>query len=280
MGHVDNSKMKIGVIGVGVVGGAMVQGLKERGFQVLAYDHAKPEFNTFPEVLESDMIFLCLPTPTIEGEQKIGAIFKTLNILSSEDYPRPIIIKSTVLPGTTDSLDRGFKNLNLVHNPEFLTERNAHQDLMHQKAILVGSRNKEALNHVAEFWEAFDEMATVLRYNSPLETELAKYIHNCFLAIKVSLMNDFKEMSDCLGIEFQAALSGALALGKIGDTHTLVPGPDGKPGFGGMCFTKDTAALSTFCKDNQLECGIIDAAIKANQGRRGEIDVRGQSTFS
>lgn len=258
--------MKIGVIGCGMVGGTLVRAARQKGFTVFATDKHKPEFSDAPDkLLSSDLLFLCLPTPTNElGEQDLTSIMQVCSSLSSEGYRGPVVLKSTVLPGTTNFLAKKFA-LRMVHNPEFLTEANAFKDLMDQPVVLLGSNDRAASLAAGDFWKKFDTEVGQMS-GTAVQTEFAKYMHNCFLAIKVSFFN---EIFEAAGAEnFDVARFMAIAVGKIGETHTKVPGPDGKFGFGGSCFPKDTAALLSWGKFRGLNMSVLEGAVSGNKRRR------------
>ena len=102
--------------------------------------------------------------------------------------------------------------------------------------------------------------------------ELVKYMNNSFLATKVSIMNEFKLLSDKIGANWDDALNGFSSDGRIGDSHLNVPGPDGKLGFGGTCFPKDINAFISFAKKNNINMNVLEAAWKTNLEVRPERD--------
>jgi len=91
-----------------------------------------------------------------------------------------------------------------------------------------------------------------------------KYFSNCFFAAKVSLMNEFRQVSDAAGIDWNTALNGLLTSGWVNPMHTLVPGPDGDYGFGGKCFPKDINAFMSYCKQMGIDPIILQAAWNKN----------------
>lgn len=266
--------MNIGVIGCGVVGGTLVKAARQKGFTVYCMDKNRPEYNDpADKVLSCGLVFLCLPTPTTDGNQDISALHSVCAVLSSENYDGVVCVKSTVTPGTTELLSKAYPNLRLVHNPEFLTEANCFNDLLNQPVVLIGYASKykatENVEVVSEFWRNFDDEATQICASSNA-TEFAKYFHNCFLAVKVSFFNEMFEASKFLPEPhlYKVALEMALAVGKIGKTHTTVPGPDGQVGFGGMCFPKDTQALLTWGEIRGLRMETLEGAVSGNKRRR------------
>ena len=87
---------------------------------------------------------------------------------------------------------------------------------------------------------------------SPLEAELTKYIHNVFGAYKVTYFNAAKEYVEKMGGDWAKVHTGVLLSGYINDMHTYVPGPDGKPGYGGKCFPKDVNAFARMTRGTSM----------------------------
>jgi UDPglucose 6-dehydrogenase len=261
--------MKVGVIGLGVVGGTMFDCLG-RVHDMSGFDIKEPN-NTdecMREVLGSDICFVCVPTPTMEdGTQNISAIDDVFLSLFTNKYTGVVVLKSTVLPGTTRAFKEKYSKLRLVHSPEFLTEKSAKQDFLRQNCILAsGDRYNDIIILQACYWELLDLKTTLFNPNfiishNYVDTELAKYIHNTFLATKVSFMNQMYDFAKQVGADYEKANTMAIFQGVIGLTHNQVPGPDGRRGYGGMCFPKDTKALQNMAGET---LSILDAAIQYN----------------
>lgn len=228
--------MKIGIIGVGVVGGAVKNGFNAFNIPVAAYDIAKPELGTLDAALASDVIFVCLPTPTVNGQQDLSAIIEIFGKASG--CQGVLALKSTVLPGTTASLAKQFPGLKIVHQPEFLTQARANQDFIEQRIAFIGGLESYAVKSAYGMLRIDTRCLT-----DPTVTELIKYTHNLGLATQVSFLNDIFDVCARVGVNYDEVIRGALQLGKIAPSHSRVPGPDGKRGYGGMCFPKDIAAI-------------------------------------
>lgn len=208
----------------------------------------------------TDILFVCVPTPTKQLKQQQGALFEVLDDLATASYQGVVVVKSTVLPGTMDKLRENFPALRLVHNPEFLTERFASDNYREESTWLL-SGDPVDIDTVWAFLQATTAAKTL--YMSPhyRATEFAKYLHNCMLAVKLSFLN---EVYDVVGDHeiFEMAVAMASPFGNLG-SHTRVPGPDGKRGWGGMCFPKDTMAfLGAFEKDLPTLRGAVNTNTK------------------
>lgn len=265
----------IGLIGVGFVGGALKQSFELKGRQIIAYDKFKEEYkNNLNEVLNTSAIFLCLPTPFInEYGYDLGPILEVLSFLRENEYGNPIIIKSTIEPGTTQKLADKF-DLNLIHNPEFLTERTAFQDFHNQSHIVIGytsqAKNRMSLycQYIVEFYRQAYPDARISECTSD-ESEAMKLFCNNFYAMKVGIANEFNLFCQKMLIDYDRVKQMMVFNGLICDSHLQVPGPDGRRGWGGNCFIKDTKALEK--KMQELGCPheILSAAINENKKIRG-----------
>src|SRR6185295_9057408 len=130
--------MKLGIIGVGAVGSAVKKALEQK-FELAAYDKFKPEFGTFEGVLDSKALFIAVPTLTLSDyKQDLEPVLDVFQKLGDAKYEGIIVLKCTVLPGTTNKLKGMYPHLKIVHYPEFLTEKNAYEDFINQPAVILG----------------------------------------------------------------------------------------------------------------------------------------------
>ena len=129
--------MKVGLIGTGFVGGSLKKSFEIKGQEVVSYDKFKQE-GSFAEIINSDIIFFCLPTPYVK---EMGfckrAIYENLDKLSESNFSGLVVLKSTVEPGFTKNLNLKY-DFDICHNPEFLTARTAFEDFHSQKHIVLG----------------------------------------------------------------------------------------------------------------------------------------------
>ena len=259
---------KLGVIGHGYVGESQSFAFSP-SFDVRVYDKdSLKSTHSLNEVLDSDFIFVCVPTPMKkDGSQDLSFVenfFKTTK-------EGPIyIIKSTVIPGTTNLLNEKFKNLKIIFSPEFLTERTAKLDILTQTRIILGG-DKNLTSKVRNIYDIRFKNKTIIETDS-LTAEYIKYMNNTFFASKVSIMNEFYRLANHLGVDWETALYGFVSDQRIGDSHLHVPGPDGKLGFGGTCFPKDINAFISFAKKNNVNMNVLEAAWKTNLEVRPEKD--------
>ena len=278
---------KIGIVGRGFVGSAVEFGFSpQTGCDVdemYIYDKDKSRsLHTLEDVVAySDFIFLSVPTPSNEDGsinlsyvedalQEISEINSELDMVGSP-VESLVLIRSTVTPGTTEKLQQKYQNLDLVFNPEFLTERSANFDFINQTRYILGG-DKENTNKVADLYRwRFGDTIPVIETNYQT-AELIKYMNNCFFATKVSFLNEMKQVSDRCEADWDRAVEGFIRDGRIGHSHMSVPGPDGKFGFGGKCFPKDISAMISFGNKLGLDMHTLSGAWNTNLEVRPERD--------
>lgn len=255
MGHI------IGVIGVGFVGQAVKSFFEEKAFTVLAYDKYKDGFSSFENVVKnSSIIFLCLPTPYIKD---FGYDLSALHEVCAKLRARyiPIIIKSTVEPGTTENLAKVYNIKNLIHNPEFLTQRTALEDFRNQKKIFLGySKADSDLFTIRKLYQDCFPEAEIIE-KPATETEAIKLFCNSFYAAKVQIFTEFYLLCQRLNIDFNSVKDGMLENGWINKMHTNIPGPDGNISYSGHCFPKDIGALNSLMDRYNVPHEVLIAAL-------------------
>ena len=270
--------MKIGIVGNGFVGSSVAFGFSPQtgcDAEIKIYDKdASKATHSLESTLTSDFIFVSVPTPSNpDGSINLDVVynvFKEMNNLNHRT-DNVFLLRSTVTPGTTRKLQRKFRNLNIVFNPEFLTERSAKLDFINQARFILGGRKKDT-NKVEKLLKCrFGETMPVIK--TTYETaELIKYMNNCFFATKVSFLNEMYQIADACGADWDMALEGFARDGRIGHSHLNVPGPDGKFGFGGSCFPKDIQAMIHFAKTFNIDSSVLEGAWNKNLDVRPEED--------
>lgn len=233
--------MKIGLIGLGVVGGTLERWFRENTKHELAlYD---PPKGLVDSLKGCEAIFISVPVPSGAGGQDLTILRQV--VARAKQYTPNVFIRSTVLPETND-------DLGTISMPEFLTERTAYENFC-ELPIIVGQGISEQQLRVI-----FPGKETYRLTN--IECELAKFAHNCFGALKVTYFNVIEELSRKLGARFDAVKFGASITGFIEmEHHTQVPGPDGLRGYGGKCFPENIRALKLFLASPELD--MVPAAL-------------------
>jgi UDPglucose 6-dehydrogenase len=272
-------KFKIGVIGNGFVGEAISFSFSTVS-DLYVYDtDPLKSLDKLELVHNCDFVFICVPTPMFEdGSQDLSYVESTFEKANK----RPVyIIKSTVLPGTTEMLSKKYPNFKIIFSPEFLTERTAKLDMLTQSRIILGGELSLTKKAKTLFNQRF-KTKNIIQTDSKT-AELTKYMNNTFFATKVSIMNEFKLLCDQIGANWEDAIKGFVSDGRIGDSHLNVPGHDGKLGYGGTCFPKDVNALLSFSKMHDIELNTIAGGwitnLKVRDGKDWEKKVGRSVSF-
>lgn len=268
--------MIIGIIGLGFVGQAMQYSFRKKKITTLEYDKFKNCQNTLDETLDSDILFLCLPTPynsKLKTYDK-STINNICSYLSSNNYEGSVIIKSTVEPNTCKTLSDKYTNLNIIHNPEFLTARTAKEDYHNQKHIVLGktkSCSDDNYNKVVDFYTFHYPWAEISKCKS-IESESAKLFANSFYALKVQFFTELFLLCKKSGCDYNIAKQILIRNNWVNPMHTDVPGPDGQISYGGLCFPKDTNALNEYMKQNKSPNSLLESCIKERDSMRNDHD--------
>lgn len=266
-------KSTIGVVGQGFVGNAIYQKFKNY-YQVRTFDLDESKRNTdsLKEVVDnSDIVFVCLPTPMrMNGSCDISIVEGVISEINSLTTDKIVVIKSTIPPGTTDSLNSKYDNVTIVFNPEFLTEANAVHDFENQSKIILGGPRKGT-----------DMMKTIYRLVFPTtpiiktgaaHAEMVKYLTNTFLSVKVSFANEIYELCKRMDLDYDKVVEYATYDERLGKSHWSVPGPDGDFGFGGHCFPKDLSAIIHLTDQLNTTNFVLKAANETNTKVRTDRD--------
>ena len=273
--------MIIGIVGQGYVGTAIKSGF-EKHYELETYDKfntSKSSVNLQDLVSRCSIIFICVPTPmNKDGSCHTGIVESVVseinevtmgwNEVYSKDNKPIVVIKSTVPPGTTDRLHKKYKNLDVIFNPEFLTEANFLEDFKNQSRIILGGTRK-GTNILRQVYSKVFPNATIVKTGSKT-AEKVKYFVYCFLATKVSFANEMKIVCDKIGIDYDKVVEYATYDERLGKSHWAVPGPDGDLGFGGHCLPKDTQALVSRYEDMILLETVIWVNDKVRKNRDWE----------
>lgn len=224
------NNITVAIIGCGFVGGALKRWIEEHNnsINILISD---PNKGYFDNVSEADVFFISIHLPTEDdGSQDLSLLTDIINNLPLN---KPIFIRTTVLPGTCDNLTKT-TGRSVYFMPEFLTERTAYDDFCSQPMIFTAETNLLSKIFIEK---KYIEMTS-------LEAEITKYVHNVFGALKVTYFNCVYDLCRELEANYRKVQQGILLSGYINAPHTMVPGPDGKFGYGGKCFPKDVNAFT------------------------------------
>lgn len=261
----------IGIIGQGFVGNAVYEGMKY-SLDVYTYDkdpNKQSTADSIGEIVKNTYItFLCVPTPMKKtGECDLSILRAALveienEVIAHDKSDYIVVIKSTIPPGTTKKLNKEFEYLQIVFNPEFLTEANAIEDYKNQDKIILGG-SRLTVNEVESVFRKVFRSATIIKTTSNT-AEMIKYVANTFLALKVSYANEISQICTAAGIDYNEVVNVVKSDERMGKTHWAVPGPDGQYGFSGSCFPKDVQALIYEAKKLGVDPEVLEAAWSKN----------------
>lgn len=268
-------KFNVGIIGFGFLGSAMAHIFKLHA-DVKIYDKFKEGFDNLNDTIQhSEFLFICLPTPMFEdnGEIDLSIIDNMLAEISNslpEHNDKIVIIKSTIIPGTTDNFAKKYPNLNIIHNPEFLTARKNLIDAITPARIILGGK-AEFTSKVKELYEyRFGHSINIFETDSQ-SSELVKYSANIFFSMKVLFFNNIYDICEKLNLDYNNIKDMVAADGRIGNSHLDVPGHDVfmfngqlQRGISGSCFAKDINALINYMKALGLDASMLEAAWNLN----------------
>jgi UDPglucose 6-dehydrogenase len=252
--------MKIGIIGLGAVGQALKKGFEFIEHDIYVHD---VKFNTkITNCLDTEIIFICLPTPFSSSNAcDTHAIETCLNQLEDLNYKGICAIKSTVVPGFTEKMISRHKNLKICFTPEFLREKYGEVDFVkNQKILAVGTDNTEIYNKILD---AHGSLPFVKQKMSAAEAEILKYMTNCYSALKVTFGNIFYEYAERLDCNYNNIKEAFVQTERTANCYLDVNSE--LRGFGGRCLPKDLNCFNETLKNENLKFTLLDAIIADNK---------------
>tara|TARA_B100001142_G_scaffold103794_1_gene105830 strand:+ start:414 stop:1205 length:792 start_codon:yes stop_codon:yes gene_type:complete len=263
--------MKIGIIGVGVVGKAIKKGF-ENTHEIFLHD---PKLGTNIENVteNTNFSYIAVPTPNDPetGKCDISIIESVLNEIPNN---HKIIIKSTMVPGSTKYLQEKYPNLIIGCSPEFLRSATSEYDFKNQDILVVGTNNFQLAEEVFQQHKEAGVMRNEKFFHvTPTQAELVKYAKNSFYAMKVIFANQFHDLAENLGEEWSIVKEIITTNQEqpIGPSHLNSP-KYGERGYGGECLPKDTLALNNYLEERGIKYNIIQAILNDNESLRAEKD--------
>lgn len=299
--------MKVGIVGLGFVGLTFASVLASRNYSVIGVDYdrskiAKIESGEAPffepgldktlrtalrnglkvspsissVVDKCDIIFVTVGTPTLEKGgidlSMVESAIKEIGRLLKKTKNSPaIIIKSTVIPGTTQKLiailERESKKKNgegfgVISNPEFLREGMAVEDTKNPHIIVLGSKDNKFMKRLIDFYYIFHPNVQVIKTN-PQTAEIIKYANNSFLATKISFINQIATICESVSGANIDQVAKAIGLDPRIGSMFLNAGP----GYGGSCLPKDVKAIINFSSKIGADSTLLDAVEKVNRNQ-------------
>jgi UDPglucose 6-dehydrogenase len=266
---------KIGIIGVGMVGGALRNYFESIGVKPFLYDKFQ-KLGSVEEVNRAEVVFVVVPTPYDQKTKKfddsyIKAAFKILK------SPKTVIIKSTVLPGTTERFQKQYPKHKVFFNPEFLTELTADQDMRFPDRQIIGYTSKSY--NIAKDILHLLPLAPFERIMPATAAEMVKYFGNNWFAVKVAYANQMYDLCQKIGVDYDTVMEAAAADKRIGRSHLEV-WHKGYRGYGGKCLPKDIKALIAFADSKGVSLEVHKAAERVNNQLMKDQHIKDPEKFS
>lgn len=278
----SNKKIpSLGCLGAGFVGGAVANAfLHYTDVKVFDIDPTRSG-HSYVDVINQDVLSISLPTPMKKnGEVDCSIVEEALQKIEqniSQDTLKPVILKSTIPPTQLGNLMlKHAEKLLVIFNPEFLTERSARYEYIQSNRFIFGTLKKfdetteakmvaELFNHrfpaVPQYWVPFSQAS------------LIKYFTNVFFMSKVVLFNEFAQVAESWGLDFNEVVSLVMMDPRIGRSHYSSPGHDGKRGAAGHCFIKDIQGYKGIAQESGVNPTIANAVWNKNIEVRGVVEL-------
>ena len=302
--------MKISVIGTGYVGLVTGAGFSELGVDVVCVDNNESKIaqlnagecpiheEQLPELLErnatierlkfttdlkgavreSQVILVCVNTPAIESDGSADltdVLTVTEDIAKSVAQPTVLVIKSTVPVGTGQKVKELIESLDpaadiyVASNPEFLSEGTSVHDFMNPSRIVIGVDSEKARETLRELYLPFILQDVPVLFSNLETAEMIKYASNAFLATKITFINEIADLCEMTGVDVRGVAHGIGLDKRIGYEHLRAG-----PGYGGLCFPKDTIALVQTARNAGSPVRIVEQVVEINNQRKVNMALR------
>lgn len=256
------SRRAIGVIGLGYVGGSLQNWFERQkeNISLFLYDKFK-KIGSLLEVNKADIIFIAVPTPFVDGKgYDISAVSESVKNIKNG---KTIVIKSSILPGTTDAFQKKYPEKTILFNPEFLRAKTALEDFLNPDKQLIGYSSPEHKTKAKEVLNLLPR-APFQKILPAIDAEVVKFFQNSYLAARVIFANQIYDLCEKIGADYATVKDCVVKDKRIGDSHFDIF-HDGYRGYGGLCLPKDTRALLQFAKLNNIDLSLLKTAHLSNQ---------------
>ncbi|OIN66798.1 nucleotide sugar dehydrogenase [Exiguobacterium sp. KRL4] len=277
--------MQVTVIGTGYVGLVTAIGLADAKHEVVCVDLNKERMEQLSngvapiteegieEALQqnkrrltftteypvSDLYLVAVGTPErADGSCDLSAVEAVVKLIHSIQPDAAVVMKSTIPPGTTEKLQTAYPSLRFAMVPEFLREGTAIRDMRNPHRVIIGTHDQQLASNLTELFKTNAPIVHV----DPTTAELTKYAANSFLAVKISFINEIARLADIVGADVEDVAHGIGLDPRIGPAF-LKAGA----GYGGSCFPKDIAALTTLAHQQGEHLHVIEAADRTNEAQ-------------
>lgn len=246
----------IAIIGTGMVGGALDRYFQTQNVKAGLYDPPKG-LNDLSVLASADVIFVAVPTPYYLDGSGFDDSFLRSAVESIPVPGKTVVLKSTILPGTTEKFQKAYPLHRFLFNPEFLTETTADRDMQHPNRQLVGYLPESRVD--AELIMGLLPRAAFEKVLPATEAEFVKYFGNAFYALKVAYANQMYDLANTLGLDYELIKDCAKAEPWMGSHHWEIL-HKGYRGYGGKCLPKDTRAIVQLALRSGIDLSLLKQA--------------------
>lgn len=265
MGEKNKKKIKIGIIGLGFVGDATRNWfLKNKNkYELFLYDKYK-SIGSLGEVNKADIVFVAVPTPFRNNGKKTGyddsAVKESIKNIKNGKI---VVIKSTVLPGSTERLQKLFPKKTILFNPEFLRAKTAREDFLKPDRQIIGYADKKGRMAAPKILKMLPESPYPKIIKSG-EVEMIKYFNNSYLGVRVVFANQIYDLCRKLGVDYDIIKECLVQDKRIGNSHFSIFS-DGYRGYGGGCLPKDINSLIQFARKKRTKLDLLEKVEEVNK---------------
>ena len=265
-------KRHIGIVGLGVVGAACKFGFEKLGHAVKVHDLKLR--TSITNVMDTDVTFICVPTPSNElGACDTAIVEGVVQSLLTLRYEGVIAVKSTVTPGTTSRMRLTHQTSSIVFVPEFLRERCAISDFVENHSLLAvgcddrfGVAPDAVYDLIVEVHGQYPK--NVIRIGVG-EAEMLKYFSNCFNALRVVFANEIYDTCNALGLSYDDVKDAYIKTGAVPDIYLDVN--ENFRGFAGACLPKDVKGLANLIHSLGLDRKLIETIDTENEKHKKTV---------
>jgi len=254
---------KIGIIGYGIVGSAIAETFKD-SCEIYIYDKYKFYSSLKNVCEESEFIFICLPTPIKQGKIDLSIIEENISdvVKYTNNTNKIVIIKSTIVPGTTINIEKKYPHTLWSFNPEFLRESTYLEDAVNPDRIVIGSSNAQVSLRLLDLYTKRFPGVKIFR-TDPTTAEIVKYTANCLLATIVLHNNIMFDICQSLDLSWEEVASMVKEDRRLHSLQGYFQ-VTSQRGWGGKCFFKDCSALIGRAKELKVDVSFIEKMINEN----------------
>lgn len=266
----------IAIIGTGMVGGALARYFEKEKIAVGLYDPPK-RLDDIAVLRDADVIFVAVPTPYYLDGSGFDDSFLRAAIDAIPVPGKAIVLKSTIMPGTTERFQLMYPQHRFLFNPEFLTETTADYDMQFPKRQIIG--HTEQGRRDAERVIDLLPRAPFEKIMPATEAEFVKYYGNAFYALKVAYANQMYDLCQKMGLNYdiikECGKAEPMMVGDPRHTHLEIF-HKGYRGYGGKCLPKDTRSIIQLANKHGVQLSLLEKAEEYNNelGKQQGIDIQ------